>query len=159
MLPDAYDAVRGVSARERDPDLGPSMAPGDGCAGSQLRGLTTSRWPTVQRRKISHQPLREREQNQPSHETRPFFCPARVPYTARDRMMGMKIGYARVSTVGQDLTAQPDGLAALGVDAERIYVDHGLTGTSWAAPCTSRPIRSVACCTTSSRWSRSSRPT
>ena len=92
MLPDAYDAVRGVSARERDPDLGPSMAPGDGCAGSQLRGPTTSRWPTVQRRKISYQPLREREQNQPSHETRPFFCPAQGPHPARDRMMGMKIG-------------------------------------------------------------------
>ena len=77
---DAYDAVRGVSARERDLDLGPSMAPGDGSSGSQLRGLTTSRWPTVQRRKINS--FLEREQ-----------------------------------TVGQDLTAQRDGLAALGVDA------------------------------------------
>ena len=47
---------------------------------------------------------------------------------------GLKIGDARVSTAGQDLTAQRNGLAALGVDAERVYVDHGLTGTSRARP-------------------------
>jgi len=34
----------------------------------------------------------------------------------------------------QDLTAQRDGLAALGVDGDRIYVDHGLTGTTRARP-------------------------
>lgn len=46
----------------------------------------------------------------------------------------MKIGYARVSTNEQDLTAQRDGLAALGVDAENVYVDHGLTGANRSRP-------------------------
>jgi DNA invertase Pin-like site-specific DNA recombinase len=44
------------------------------------------------------------------------------------------IGYARCSTDQQDLTAQRAALAALGVAAQRIYVDHGLTGTSRARP-------------------------
>jgi len=44
------------------------------------------------------------------------------------------VGYARVSTVDQDLTAQRDALTALGVDPKRIYVDHGLTGTNRARP-------------------------
>jgi DNA invertase Pin-like site-specific DNA recombinase len=46
----------------------------------------------------------------------------------------LKIGYARVSTVDQDLTAQRDALIALGVDPKRIYVDHGLTGTNRDRP-------------------------
>ena len=44
------------------------------------------------------------------------------------------MGYARVSTAGQDLTAQRQALAALGMDPKRIYVDHGLTGTNRARP-------------------------
>jgi len=45
------------------------------------------------------------------------------------------IGYARCSTDQQDLTAQRDGLAALGVDIiDRVYVDHGLTGTNRERP-------------------------
>jgi DNA invertase Pin-like site-specific DNA recombinase len=47
---------------------------------------------------------------------------------------GLKIGYARVSTSGQDLTAQRDALAVLGVDLDRVYVDHGLTGSSRDRP-------------------------
>jgi DNA invertase Pin-like site-specific DNA recombinase len=44
------------------------------------------------------------------------------------------IGYARVSTDEQDTTAQTDALRALGVDAERIYVDQGLTGRNRNRP-------------------------
>lgn len=49
-------------------------------------------------------------------------------------MSGISIGYARVSTHEQDLTAQRDGLTALGVEPKRIYVDHGLTGTNRDRP-------------------------
>jgi DNA invertase Pin-like site-specific DNA recombinase len=47
---------------------------------------------------------------------------------------GLLIGYARVSTDAQDLTAQRDALTGLGVDASRLYVDHGLTGTNRERP-------------------------
>jgi DNA invertase Pin-like site-specific DNA recombinase len=49
-------------------------------------------------------------------------------------MAALLIGYARVSTDAQDLTAQREGLLALGVDPSRIYVDHGLTGTNRERP-------------------------
>src|SRR5659263_605962 len=49
-------------------------------------------------------------------------------------MSGLLIGYARVSTNEQDLTAQRAALAGLGVVSERIYVDHGLTGTNRRRP-------------------------
>jgi len=49
-------------------------------------------------------------------------------------MAALLIGYARCSTDQQDLTAQRDGLAALGVAANRVYVDHGLTGTNRERP-------------------------
>ena len=56
-------------------------------------------------------------------------------------MVALLIGYARCSTDQQDLTAQRDALAALGVAfaalgvaSARIYVDHGLTGTNRDRP-------------------------
>ncbi|MEA2438353.1 MAG: hypothetical protein QOF65_2909 [Thermoleophilaceae bacterium] len=49
-------------------------------------------------------------------------------------MSALLIGYARVSTDQQDLTAQRDGLAALGVGEDRLYVDHGLTGANRDRP-------------------------
>ena len=45
-----------------------------------------------------------------------------------------KIGYARCSTDKQDLTAQRQALKVLGVSEDRIYTDHGLTGTNRARP-------------------------
>jgi DNA invertase Pin-like site-specific DNA recombinase len=49
-------------------------------------------------------------------------------------MSDLLVGYARCSTEQQDLTAQRDALAKLGVTLERIYVDHGLTGTNRERP-------------------------
>lgn len=49
-------------------------------------------------------------------------------------MDALLIGYARVSTDEHDLTAQRDALAALGVTAERVYVDQGLTGRNRERP-------------------------
>lgn len=46
----------------------------------------------------------------------------------------MLIGYARVSTNEQDLTAQRHALAGLGVAAGDIHIDHGLTGTNRSRP-------------------------
>ena len=49
-------------------------------------------------------------------------------------MNQLLVGYARVSTEHQDLTAQRNSLAALGVGDDRIHVDHGLTGTNRDRP-------------------------
>src|SRR3954467_6353721 len=49
-------------------------------------------------------------------------------------MSALSIGYARVSSEGQDLTAQRDALAGLGIAPERVYLGHGLTGTNRDRP-------------------------
>ena len=49
-------------------------------------------------------------------------------------MTGIRIGYARCSTDNQDRAAQHAALAAYGVDFDRVYTDHGLTGTKRNRP-------------------------
>ena len=49
-------------------------------------------------------------------------------------MTATLIGYARCSTDRQDLTAQRQALADLGVEPDRIYMDRGLSGTHRARP-------------------------
>lgn len=55
----------------------------------------------------------------------------------------IKVGYARVSTADQDLTAQRDALVRLGVEEKLIFVDHGLTGTNRARPGLREALASV----------------
>ena len=47
-------------------------------------------------------------------------------------MTETRIGYARCSTDKQDLAAQRAILEELGVAPDRIYTDHGYTGTTRA---------------------------
>lgn len=49
-------------------------------------------------------------------------------------MTNTLIGYARCSTDKQDLAAQRSALVELGVEPDRIYVDHGLTGRNRDRP-------------------------
>jgi len=56
------------------------------------------------------------------------------PYTYTHPMKTTLIGYARCSTDKQDLSAQRQALLELGVVEDRIYTDHGLTGTNRARP-------------------------
>lgn len=53
------------------------------------------------------------------------------------------IGYARCSTDAQDLTAQKQALEKLGVAPDRIYTDHGLTGTNRVRPGLDQAIAAV----------------
>ncbi len=53
------------------------------------------------------------------------------------------IGYARCSTDKQDLAAQKAALQQLGVAADRIYTDHGLTGTNRSRPGLAQALAAV----------------
>jgi len=58
----------------------------------------------------------------------------KVPLSYTLLMTTITIGYARCSTDKQDLAAQKAALEKLGVAPERIYTDHGMTGTNRDRP-------------------------
>ena len=58
----------------------------------------------------------------------------RDPIRTLPPMTATLIGYARCSTDRQDLAAQRQERLELGVAEDRIYTDHGLTGTNRARP-------------------------
>jgi len=64
--------------------------------------------------------------------------------------VGILIGYARCSTEKQDLPAQRELLHGLGVAEERVYLDHGLTGTKRSGPGLNRALAALRGVT---RWS------
>ena len=49
-------------------------------------------------------------------------------------MNATRIGYARCSTSGQDLSAQIQAFCDLNVTPDRIYTDKGFTGTNYSRP-------------------------
>ncbi|MFF3159741.1 recombinase family protein [Streptomyces sp. NPDC057910] len=57
--------------------------------------------------------------------------------------MNEAIGYARCSLDEQDLTAQRGIFLGLGVAEERIYLDHGLTGTNRERPGLNQALAAV----------------
>ena len=65
------------------------------------------------------------------------------------------MGYARCSTDEQDLAAQRQRLAELGV-AARIHLDHGLTGTTCATQGQASIKHSPRCDRATRSWSPSS---
>ena len=56
------------------------------------------------------------------------------PYSYTSPMTATLIGYARCSTDRQDLAAQRQALLEVGLAEDRIYTDHGLTGTTRPRP-------------------------
>ncbi|MEE4210763.1 MAG: recombinase family protein [Parvularcula sp.] len=65
-------------------------------------------------------------------------------FRPKDRIMtNTRIGYARCSTDKQDLEAQRTTLLGLGVAEDRIYTDHGLTGTNRERPGLAQALAAV----------------
>ncbi|MCW2875358.1 recombinase family protein [Actinacidiphila oryziradicis] len=58
-------------------------------------------------------------------------------------MSGLLTGYARCGLDKRDLTAQREILIDLGVPEDRIYLDHGLTGTNRNRPGLDQALASV----------------
>ena len=74
-------------------------------------------------------------------KTRPRKCPVNWgSYEDIDPVTQLLIGYARVSTANQDLASERAGLANLGVEENRVDVNHGLTGTSLERPGLREPL-------------------
>ena len=65
------------------------------------------------------------------------------PYSYTFPMTATLTGYARCSTDRQDLAAQRQSLLELGVAEDRIYTDHGLTGTNRARPGLNQALAAV----------------
>ncbi len=62
------------------------------------------------------------------------LAPGRLLEPRSAPMAGILIGYARCSTERQDLSAEREILRELGVAEDRVYLDHGLTGTNRSRP-------------------------
>lgn len=57
--------------------------------------------------------------------------------------MGKLVGYARVSTRGQDTDRQTADLLAAGVRRDDLYVDHGISGTRAVRPALDRALEAL----------------
>ena len=79
-------------------------------------------------------PLRTGVSGAQSQQARPHCNPAQARHTAHLlNVTGLKLHDE------QDLTAQRDGLTALGIVTDGAYDDHGLTGTPAPGPVYARP--------------------
>lgn len=111
----------------------PSVHARDGTTWSALQ-VKSSQSPNVYREKLHALPLRTGVSGAQSQQTRPHCNPAQARHTAHLlNVTGLKLHDE------QDLTAQRDGLTALGIVTDGAYDDHGLTGTPAPGPVYARP--------------------
>ena len=78
-----------------------------------------------------------------SHMNGTMIIAKEGPYSYSTDMKPTFIGYARCSTDKQDLSTQRQALIDLGVAEDRIYTDHGLTGTNRDRPGLDQAIAAV----------------